>query len=594
MASNIYIKNIGIVLFLAVLFLSHIFILEELNSGFMEYNRIYITFVFPLTLLLTSTFYFPWRSIQIKVSRISLFLFFLALYIFFQLCIIGLLSQYTAIVIFIFPLLFIFFQQTYQQFQSKYTLAFLIASLLITFLYQGQLHPFSIFSTMKMNVPINSGSNANYFASLIPFTLGIYFQASPQRTGKIIKLLALVLFIFCIITIFNSHARLAYVSIIIGLGYSLYKIILPEKMKLRINKRYIWITCALLLLVLLYILYSINKESVHGRFLIYKISFNIIQENPIFGSGLGSFKSLYNNFQAVYFQSHKVSVPLQLLADDTFEPFNEILRILVELGIVGLSFVVIFVSISYRAIKMIKNPTPIQYGAIGSLLSIAVCCTLSYPLSLTSIIVNVFFFIAVFTAGMEPELISWNFSPHFSVRIALTICVCILSFHLIKKEIRYLESCYVWEKASFSALQGDFATAQPLYNKASDELRTNGKFLINFGSEQIIAGLSKEGILTLRKAENYLPCTTLYLYLGDGYSNLYNLHKAELAYKKAISMVPSKFMGKYKLMKLALKRNKTSEATNIAREILSYPVKIPSIEVDNIRFFASKVLGKHN
>lgn len=56
--------------------------------------------------------------------------------------------------------------------------------------------------------------------------------------------------------------------------------------------------------VFIVLLFFYKTDSTNGRWLILKVSLNMIKENWITGVGLGRFKTVYNTYQAAYFNSH--------------------------------------------------------------------------------------------------------------------------------------------------------------------------------------------------------------------------------------------------------------------------------------------------
>ncbi|WP_157885972.1 O-antigen ligase family protein [Chryseobacterium glaciei] len=443
-----------------------------------------------------------------------------------------------------------------------------------------------------MKVPINKGANANYFVSLIPFALGIWSRSRNYQHKQVIKIFCFLLQLLCIVIVFKSNARLAYVCLTLSLGFYFYQVVLSVQHKLKVNKTFLWIVTAIFLIVMMYSLYHINTASVQGRFLIYTISLDIFKQNPFFGCGLGRFESVYNLYQAEYFRTHVTSVATQFLAGDTFEPFNELLRILIELGLCGVLFFILIVRIFYLFLKKQEHLSVLQYGALGSLLSISISALLSYPFSLLSIQLNAIFFLSVLTAN-ERQM-SVTFLSRSSSKFTLMFFFFIATVLSVGFAYRKIRSCLYWEKASLLALEGNFSEADKLYFKAWPSMQYNGRFLTNYGSEMVIAGKTKQGVECLERASKFLPSTGLYLCLGEGYAAIGNYGRAQIAYETALHMTPSRFMSRYRLLKLQLAKHNIVEAKKIAEQILAYPVKIPSSDVTEIKQFSKKLLVSEN
>ena len=81
--------------------------------------------------------------------------------------------------------------------------------------------------------------------------------------------------------------------------------------------------------------YMLKPVSADGRFYIWKISSQILSENPLLGIGVDKYKSRYMYYQADYFSKNPDS-PFTQIADDINVPFSEPLKTGIEQGIIGL------------------------------------------------------------------------------------------------------------------------------------------------------------------------------------------------------------------------------------------------------------------
>jgi O-antigen ligase len=68
-------------------------------------------------------------------------------------------------------------------------------------------------------------------------------------------------------------------------------------------------------------LYFMKKDSADGRLLIWRCTYEMVKDKPLFGYGQGGFKANYMNYQAKYFEEHPNS-RYAMLADNVNRPFN--------------------------------------------------------------------------------------------------------------------------------------------------------------------------------------------------------------------------------------------------------------------------------
>lgn len=102
----------------------------------------------------------------------------------------------------------------------------------------------------------------------------------------------------------------------------------------------IWIRVALwkkaiallLISIVLSGLYWAKKDSADGRMLIWRCTWDMIKENPLFGHGYESFEAEYMEYQAHYFE-HNPDSEYAHLADNVKHPFNEFLLLIAKFGL---------------------------------------------------------------------------------------------------------------------------------------------------------------------------------------------------------------------------------------------------------------------
>lgn len=570
-------------------FLIHIFSIETAYSGFVDYEKPFLASICCSVLLLLTISAFFCDTFQILISKSDVYVFGLLVLLSISRCFNSVSWSESLTPIWCSGIFYLFVRKTYYKAEEKYLTFFLIFTLSVSLSYIFNIHPLSFLSSMNLSAPINTGLNANFFAPLIPFAMGIFVGASNCRYTLLIRISSILVITLCIYVILQSNARLAYVSILCGAMFTSYHVLLNEKQRRITFTKKFWVYAILLFLILSYYLYQINPHSVNGRFLIYRVSLNIFFDHPFLGIGLGGFASTYNNYQAAFFHSNNLPIEIQLLASDTFQPFNEFLRILIEIGLLGVGLLGMFF---FKIIKLKPKSTRfsnVQYGALGALCSIVITCLLSYPLSISSIIINVLFFLAILTSSKEASVITIRLknTPEKIVYLLPVVIVVVL---LLNKEYKVVNSYRNWEKAALYSLEDRSVLADKLYKAEFRFLKNNGEFLFNYGSELVILGQNKKGIEYLEAAKNKAPSTALYQYLGDGYQNEGRYNEAKLSYQNASDIAPSRFLPKYKLLKLYLLSKDTTSAQKIAKEIINYPVKIPSEAVAEIKNFSRSII----
>lgn len=100
-------------------------------------------------------------------------------------------------------------------------------------------------------------------------------------------------------------------------------------------KKSVWMVILIICgICFMYLLYQYREGSANVRLLIWRVSFELFKDSPIWGHGISSFAGMYMNYQ-MEFISHAASPLLDAIADDNINPFNEYILIACEQGIIA-------------------------------------------------------------------------------------------------------------------------------------------------------------------------------------------------------------------------------------------------------------------
>ncbi len=247
-------------------------------------------------------------------------------------------------------------------------------------------------------------------------------------------------------------------------------------------------------------LYFYRSGSVDARLLVWRVSLDMIADKPLTGFGPGNFPYHYMLYQADYFMTRPES-SFAAVADNVLYPFNEYIKLAVELGLLGLILFIAALCIIWRRSKSREGFAP--------LVALLVFGFFSYPsdkLLLASLL--------PLAAG---AVLNDN-TAHNRIRIRLIA-------------------------ASVAAVAAIW----------------------------IYAG---SGIV--HPAEKYAgtPNCETWCDLGEACENDGDYVQAENYYRTASYMVPTRLRPNYLLWKLYIGSGRETEAREMARKILSMPLKV--------------------
>ncbi len=295
---------------------------------------------------------------------------------------------------------------------------------IITFLISGflqasygilQLYNISPGITGRQYKVIGSLGNPDYFAgylvSVAPFALGIYFLSKKRKLfNKILIKLALITFLTCLFVLPSTYSRTSWIAFIAGGIFVIFqKHEVSSKIRFVLNTKAKIISSSLISILfigfVIIALYQIKPASAFGRLFIWKITYNIIADKPLFGIGFNRFEADYNNYQAKYFAAGNGILEEKLAADNVRHAHNEFLQMWAELGLIGLFIfisIIILVFLDNRASccepPEKESPSEIQIvnlSAKASIIAVLAFSFFSFPLHILPTLINIIFLLAI-------------------------------------------------------------------------------------------------------------------------------------------------------------------------------------------------------
>jgi O-antigen ligase len=335
---------------------------------------------------------------------------------------------------------------------SFYTAAFIISILQIIISaaqyweFVESYHRLRVISGMFFN----PGPFAIYLSSftVLIFTLVYYFHIRLNHKMMWISIIVT----FCLICILlQLYSRTAWISVIIGL-ILLYSLNKGVSNKMYTGYRVIrYALCIGMFLIPLAILfYYMRPGSVTGRRLIWNSTLEMIKSNPIFGVGLGRFKSEYAHFQGFFLSKNDVNMKLfGGFADETNYAFNDFLQLIAEQGIIagGLCIYIMaqgYILFSSKAKYMSHTVKILYYGIIVSTIVILLSGLASYPFQMLPITVS--FWITIAICNCNPENKNDGIANKNYQRIAgYTLIIFALAFSYIF--FAKTRSYFIWQQS---------------------------------------------------------------------------------------------------------------------------------------------------
>jgi len=443
----------------------------------------------------------------------------------------------------------------------------------------------------------NTGILGGFMAIVFVATLGFPIRNTHSRKFihriPFMKILRFVILFLLFIQLLASHSRAAWFGCLAGCIY--FIVCRPNSIfqrfvqKNSFRKLLMGVVISLSVIALLVGLYTIRKDSADGRLLIWKVSLEMVKDKPIFGHGINGFEANYMEYQAQYFAAHPDS-PFSNLADNNRVAFNEVLKLLVEQGIVGMLLLAALVYVLFLKMPTKGNEAESREAVAckATLIALFTFGCFSYP---TNVFQMNVILVALIAPLNPPEggtlrlpfadfMESWRVIGKVAIKIGVILIYCMVVTILTTSVLRYNAACSDWKKGltQFADKRGI-----KLLQSCYPALSSNGVFLSNYGKALTLSGAYTDAIPILLRANARLSLSNNYLELGSCYRATGNIAAAREAWNTASRMIPALFTPLYLTAKMDYETDNLPEARNLARQLLEKKPKIRSQETDSMQ-----------
>lgn len=407
---------------------------------------------------------------------------------------------------------------------------------------------------------------SNYLAMIFP-VLFSYFLS--EKTKKKIIYFFLLSILYVTLMICQSRGIWISISITVILAiYIIFKLKFYEIFK--INKK--WLFLLLITFLIITIIYStdnlLNKSaitvpqralstfdekdpSINTRLLIWKTTLEMIKDRPIFGSGIGTFKMNYLNYQAEFLRKNPGYIKYSGKAG---EAHNEYLQMWAELGIIGLGLFILIFYFFYKAIfnffksnKNIKDKT-ITLGLVMGITSFLIHSLFTFPLHVPALGITFFAIMGLTVVYMRKtnlyEIGSDNCLKEVKlinkkIKIALSILIFVFMIFAVNLLVikPYIAELYYFKGMRYN-VDKNYTKSLPNFQYAIQLDPYNGRILHALGTTYYNLNIFSKAEEILQEAKKYMIDVNTFYILGLNYSKLNMFEKAEKELKHAIYLDP--------------------------------------------------------
>lgn len=459
---------------------------------------------------------------------------------------------------------------------------------------------------------------SNYLAMIFPVAFS-YFLSEKTRKKIIYFFLLSILYV----TLMICQSRGIWISISITVILAIYIIFKLKFYEIfKINKK--WLFLLLITFLIITIIYStdnpLNKSaitvpqraistfdeqdpSINTRLLIWKTTFEMIKEKPLLGSGIGTFKMNYLDYQAEFIKDNPYYVKYSGKAG---EAHNEYLQMWAELGIIGLGLFILIFYFFYKIIfnffkssKNIKDKT-ITLGLVTGITSFLIHSLFTFPLHVPALGITFFALLGltvIYTRKINlPKTDSDNRPKEFKlknkgIKIALTIIVLVFMIWVINLVAikPYIAELYYFKGMRYN-VDKNYTKSLPNLQYAVQLDPYNGRILHALGTTYYNLNIFSKAEEVLQEAKKYIIDVNTFYILGLNYSKLNMFEKAEKEYNHATYLDPKFNKAYIDLAYLYAKQEEYDKAIVEWNKILEIDPNFP--ENYNVLYFIGLAYNK--
>ena len=338
---------------------------------------------------------------------------------------------------------------------------------------------------------------------------------------------------------------------------------------------YVWAGCIAVGITF----YFIKQGSADGRMLIWTSALTTWQHHPWMGVGIGGFFHASANGVAELYANNPSS-SLFVSGGVTDYAFNDLLKVLVEQGLIGVAFYI--VALGYTLYLLWQHSKPLFYG----MLSLLLFSMFSYPFELLP-----YRIITVMVAAWVASVHRQQSNDKVQYGWFVLSLLLVLPSYLIAKQV---QTRYNADRdyQMFAGMQNE-AFIKDYYELLPLEY-DNPRFLFDFGKTLRTHGRYNDSNDMLRQGTLVSADPMFYVLMGNNYKDMGCPDLAEETYKKAFSVMPNRLYPLYQLMQLYKETRNEKKAKEYARKVISFKEKITSPATNQMKEEANRLLRVEN
>lgn len=412
---------------------------------------------------------------------------------------------------------------------------------------------------------------SNYLAMIFPIVFSCFLLEKIKKNKMIYYFLLSIIYT----TLVVCQSRGIWISISLTLIFAIFIIFKFNLLKtFKENKK--WLILLILTFIIISTIYStdnpLNKSaitvteraistfdeqdpSINTRILIWKTTLEMIKDRPLLGTGIGTFKLNYFDYQAEFLKDNPEYTKYWTHAR---EAHNEYLQMAAEIGIVGLGIflliIIIFYNLTMHYLKKESNDKRkiIVFGMLLGITCFLIHSFFCFPLhvpALGSTFFIIFSIIVVYIKDFDlPRLKKERNIINNGLKIVLNILILFLMIVIVNYLVikPYIAEIYYFE-GTRNNVNDNYIVALINLEKAVKLDAYNGRILHALGTTYYNLGVFDKAKEVLGRTKKYIIDLNNFYNLGLVYYQMGSYKEAEKEFKKVVYLDPKYFKAYHNL-----------------------------------------------
>lgn len=399
---------------------------------------------------------------------------------------------------------------------------------------------------------LNTGIWGCFLASLVA---GMWGRVCVEQRGCLRWWLLTGCFLGVVMLIL-AHSRAAWLGVLVGGGYAAWR---AWRRFLKGVRIVLLVVAAIMGVVAVGSTYG-KTDSALGRVLVWKTGVWMGQES-LWGLGVDGFHRNYMRCQATYLETEG-NEQERLLADENGYAFNEYLRVWVEMGLLGVVFLLLLLIVLLVGWRRLSLEVREKYAWVWAMLLVwGVFALFSYPVS-----------------NMQTRIL-------FVVPLGLVACLLPVALEVrVRRKILLLGNCglvgVLWGTLVFHKACVEWNKGGEIEGRLRVEclkpLRNTSFVLANAALRLNMEKRFAEAEGMAKRGRQLYHSYFAILELGKSLASQGHYREAEWMWREASWLLPNRFAPLFFRMEMWREREEWGKALGIAREMLAKPVKVRS------------------